>query len=78
MGLTATSVLLASTLLNSSATVLRAFEAAFHKSVVCLLLPFAFQLGDLDTGLGNDLWFMVIVVVVAIGAYIVYRGPKHM
>jgi hypothetical protein len=78
MGLTATFVLMASALLNSSATVVKGFEAAFHKSIACLFLPFAFQLGDLDTGLGNDLWFMVIIVVVAIGAYVVYRGPKHM
>ena len=39
---------------------------------------FALQLGDLDSGLGNEFWFLVIIAVLAIFMYFVYRGPKHM
>jgi hypothetical protein len=46
--------------------------------MVWVLLPFAFQLGDLDTGLGNELWFLVIAVIVVGGVMYVYRGPRHM
>jgi hypothetical protein len=75
MGLTATFGLMADTLLSKSAAVL---GAHFHKSVVCSVLPFAFQVGDLDSGIGNDLWFLAIAVVVVAGILYVYRGPRHM
>jgi hypothetical protein len=37
---------------------------------------FATQLDDLDSGLENDLWFLVIAVIVVLGVVYVYRGPK--
>lgn len=75
MGLTATSVSMASPPLNKSAAVL---GALFHKSVVCSLLPFAFQLYDFDSGISNELWFLAIAVIVVAGILYVYRGPRHM
>ncbi len=78
MGLTATFVLTASILLTRSAIVSKAFDTPFHKLMVCVLLPFAFQLDDFDSGLSNDLWLLVIAVIVVAGVLYVYRGPRHM
>ncbi len=64
--------------LGSSWTHLNAPISALNAPKLTLFSLFALQLNDLDTGLGNELWFIVIIAVVAAGAYMVYRGPKHM
>lgn len=64
--------------LGSSGMRLNTPISALNAPGSSLFALLALQLNDLDTGLGNELWFIVIIAVVAAGAYIVYRGPKHM
>jgi hypothetical protein len=78
MALTALFALMKSVLFTQVAVASTRLNAPFRAVNVSKLAPFALQLNDLDTGLGNEIWFLAIIVVVAIGAYIVYRGPKHM
>ena len=78
MGLSATFVRMAGDVFTRLAGASRSVIALITALRASKTPLFALQLGDLDTGLGNELWFGVIIVVVALGAYIIYRGPKHM
>lgn len=78
MAWTALFAVMASALFTHSASAVTHLNAPFSALNVVSSTLFALQLNDLDTGLGNELWFFVIIAVVAVGAYIVYRGPKHM
>ena len=68
--------LMASAVWSMFAAIVKLSSAASHKFLVCSSLSFAFQLDDLDSGLSNELWFLVIVVVVVLGIVYVYRGPR--
>jgi hypothetical protein len=67
-----------SALFTPAASISERLNASIFGSNVPKLDLFLAQLGDLDTGLGNEIWFLIIIAVVAIFMYFVYRGPKHM
>ena len=51
-------------------------SSAFYKSLVAFSLLFAFQVDDLDSGMQNDVWFLVIAAILVIGVVYIYRGPR--
>ena len=75
MGLSSTLVLVASTPLSGFATLFELSSKSFYESSGRFLLAFAFQADDLDSGVENTLWLLVIAVIVVIGALYIYRGP---
>ncbi|MFZ0705321.1 MAG: hypothetical protein WAM71_06940 [Candidatus Korobacteraceae bacterium] len=77
MGPTAIFAFMAIPLLTKFGSALMLSNALRHSFMVSFMSGFALQLDDLDSGLGNELWFVAIVVVVAAGVYFVYRGPRE-
>lgn len=37
----------------------------------------AFQFGNLDSGVENELWLVVIAVLVVVGVLYIYRGTRR-
>ncbi len=78
MGAAATFVVMGATLLGEHVAALLLLRGLFHKLSLCLLLPLALQVDDLDSGLQNIWWWLAIAVVVVVGVLYVYRGPRKM
>lgn len=76
MALPATSILMASTLVDSSSAMSKLSNIHAHNPLIGVVRAFAFQLDDLDSGISNDIWFLVVAVVVVVGLVYIYRGPR--
>jgi len=77
MGPTAILAFVATPLFTKVGVALNLTGAPFHRCMASFMSCFALQLDDLDSGLGNELWFLAVIVVVAGAIYYVYRGPRE-